>query len=111
MGWFGTIKRRVFGGTPTYDGAGLGRRTLAWTVANPGAVAALAYTQEQLRELRARPFSAADQERVGAAWIKVFADIDALGPNADPGSEAALEIGRRARALINEFTQGDPANR
>lgn len=67
------------------------------------------YTQEQLRELRARPFSAADQERVGAAWIKVFADIDALGPNADPGSEAALEIGRRARALINEFTQGDPA--
>ena len=49
MGWIGTIKRRVFGGTPTYDGAGLGRRTLAWTVANPGAVAALAYTQEQLR--------------------------------------------------------------
>ena len=67
------------------------------------------YTQEQLRELRARPFSAEDQARVSAAWVKVFADIDALGPNADPGSEAALEIGRRARALINEFTQGDPA--
>ena len=67
------------------------------------------YTQEQLRELRARPFSAEDQARVSAAWIKVFADIDALGPNADPGSETALEIGRRARALINEFTQGDPA--
>ena len=67
------------------------------------------YTQEQLRELRARPFSAADQERVSAAWIRVFADIDALGPDADPASEAALEIGRRARALINEFTQGDPA--
>lgn len=67
------------------------------------------YTQEQLRELRARPFSAEDQARVSAAWVKVFADIDALGPNADPGSETALEIGRRARALINEFTQGDPA--
>ena len=25
MGWFGTIRRRVFGGTPTYDGAGLGQ--------------------------------------------------------------------------------------
>lgn len=67
------------------------------------------YTQEQLLELRARPFSAEDQARVSAAWIRVFADIDALGPNADPGSETALEIGRRARALINEFTQGDPA--
>ncbi len=67
------------------------------------------YTQEQLRELRARPFSAEDQARVSAAWAKVFADIDALGANADPGSDEALEIGRRARALINEFTQGDPA--
>lgn len=67
------------------------------------------YTQEQLRDLRARPFTAEDQARVSAAWAKVFADIEALGPNADPGSDAALEIGRRAQALINEFTQGDPA--
>jgi len=73
------------------------------------AIAQKHYTQEQLRELRARPFSAEDQARVGAAWTKVFADIEALGANADPGSEAALEIGRRARDLINEFTQGDPA--
>jgi capsid protein len=34
---------------PTYDGAGQGRRTLAWAVGNPGAVAALAYSQESLR--------------------------------------------------------------
>ena len=67
------------------------------------------YTQEQLRELRARPFTAEDQARVSAAWAEVFADIEALGPNADPGSDAALAIGRRARDLINEFTQGDPA--
>lgn len=39
----------------------------------------------------------------------MFADIEALGPNADPGSDAALDIGRRARVLIAEFTQGDPA--
>ncbi len=67
------------------------------------------YTPEQLAELRARPFSAEDQARVGAAWAQVFADIDALGPNADPASAQALDIGRRAQALISEFTQGDPA--
>jgi DNA-binding transcriptional MerR regulator len=65
------------------------------------------YTPEQLQELRARPFTADDQARVGAAWTQVFADIDALGPNADPASGKALEIGRRAQALIQEFTQGD----
>lgn len=74
-----------------------------------GALAQKHYTQAQLRELRARPFTAEDQARVSAAWEKVFADIDALGPNADPGSDAALEIGRRAQAPIDEFTQGDPA--
>lgn len=67
------------------------------------------YTPEQLQELRRRPFTARDQERVSAAWAQVFADIDALGPNADPASPPALAIGARAQALINEFTQGDPA--
>lgn len=67
------------------------------------------YTPEQLDKLRSREFSAEDQARVGAAWGQVFADIDALGPSADPASAKALEIGRRAQALIAEFTQGDPA--
>jgi MerR family transcriptional regulator, thiopeptide resistance regulator len=67
------------------------------------------YTPEQLAALRARSFSASDQERVSLAWAKVYADIEALGPNADPASEQALEIGRRAHALIGEFTQGDPS--
>jgi MerR family transcriptional regulator, thiopeptide resistance regulator len=67
------------------------------------------YTPEQLAELGARPFTAEDQARVSAAWAQVYADIDALGPNADPASDAALAIGRRAQALIGEFTQGDPA--
>ncbi|MEZ5995531.1 MAG: MerR family transcriptional regulator [Hyphomonadaceae bacterium] len=67
------------------------------------------YTPEQLQALRSRPFSAEDQARVSAAWAAVFADIEALGPNPDPASDRALEIGRRARSLINEFTQGDPA--
>jgi len=67
------------------------------------------YTPEQLQKLRARPFSTEDQERVSAAWAAIYADIDALGPSAEPGSEKALQIGQRAKALIDEFTQGDPA--
>ena len=67
------------------------------------------YTPEQLHELRARPFTAEDRARVGAAWERVFADINALGPSPDPASPQALDIGRRAQALINEFTQGDPS--
>jgi DNA-binding transcriptional MerR regulator len=67
------------------------------------------YTKEQLAELKSRPFTDADQARVSAAWASVYEDLDALGKNADPKSEAALAIGRRAGALIQEFTQGDPA--
>jgi DNA-binding transcriptional MerR regulator len=67
------------------------------------------YTPEQLQDLRARPFTAEDQARVSAAWAQVFGDIDALGANPDPSSPQALDIGRRAQALIAEFTQGDPA--
>jgi hypothetical protein len=67
------------------------------------------YTREQLAQIKARPFSAADQARVGDAWLKIWADIDALGDAPSTTSDAALAIGRRAKALIDEFTQGDPA--
>lgn len=67
------------------------------------------YTPEQLAELKARDFTSADQSRVSAAWDKIYDDIDALGPDADPASDAAIKVGRRAYALILEFTQGDPA--
>jgi DNA-binding transcriptional MerR regulator len=60
------------------------------------------YTPEQLQVLRARPLTAQ------LAWAKMFADINALGPNADPASPQALALGRRAQALIAEITQGDP---
>ena len=69
MGWIQTMRSSLsagrvglslFGGrhsglgraspsNPTYDGIGGGRRALAWQVGNPGAVAALAYTQMELR--------------------------------------------------------------
>lgn len=67
------------------------------------------YTPEQLNELRSRQFSVEDQARVGAAWTRVFADIDALGADPDPTSDRAGDIARRAKALIDEFTQGDPS--
>ena len=40
MQWFKSIRRKLFGSTPTYDGVGGGRRSLAWSVGNPGAVRA-----------------------------------------------------------------------
>lgn len=67
------------------------------------------YTPEQLAQIRSRTFTAADQKRVGDAWERIWADIDALGDAPSTTSAAALSIGRRAMALILEFTQGDPA--
>lgn len=49
MGWFRKLRRAMFGGTPTYDGIGGGRRALAWLPGNPGAIAALISTQTELR--------------------------------------------------------------
>ena len=49
MGWFKTIRRRLFTTTPTYDGIGGGRRAMAWSVGNPGAVAAMLFNQTELR--------------------------------------------------------------
>ena len=49
MAFFKTLRRRLFGGSPIYDGVGGGRRSIAWSVGNPGAVAALLYTQSDLR--------------------------------------------------------------
>lgn len=67
------------------------------------------FTAEQLQRLRARSFTEADQRRVGEAWNTIFADIDALGSDADPASDKALDIARRADALLAEFSAGDPA--
>jgi len=52
-GWFQSIKRKffatAFSSAPTYDGIGSGRRALAWSVGNPGAVAAMLFNHNELR--------------------------------------------------------------
>ncbi len=67
------------------------------------------YTPEQLEALKARPFTDEDQARVSAAWADVYAEAERLAANdADPGGAEGLELARRSRALIAEFTGGDP---
>lgn len=66
------------------------------------------FTAEQLQEFRARKFTSVDQARVSAAWSAIFADIAALGPDPDPAGDKALDLARRADALLGEFSGGDP---
>jgi len=82
MGWFEAIKRRLFGSTPVYDGVGGGRRSLAWQVGNPGAVAALALTQD---ELRAKSRDIVRRNAWAAAGVDAFV-ANAIGTGIKPQS-------------------------
>jgi len=48
MAWYTKI-RNLFGQPPVHEAAGRGRRALAWTSGNPGAVAAMLATSAELR--------------------------------------------------------------
>lgn len=66
------------------------------------------YSPGQLASLQARPFTKADQARVSAAWAAIYEEADRLAAaDAGAGTPEALDLARRARALIEEFTQGD----
>ena len=67
MAWLKNLRRRMFGGTPVYDGTGGGRRALAWMPGNPGAVAALSLAQD---ELRAKSRDLVRRNAWGAAGIE-----------------------------------------
>ncbi|WP_127476568.1 phage portal protein [Sulfurivermis fontis] len=82
MGWFSHLRRRLFGNTPTYDAAGMGRRTLAWMPGNPGAVSALATTQPALR---AKSRDMARRNAWAAAGIEAFV-ANAIGTGIKPQS-------------------------
>jgi len=82
MTWFKTLRHRLFGATPIYDGAGFGRRTLAWSVSNPGAVAALAHSQDNLR---AKSRDLVRRNAWAAAGIEAFV-ANAIGTGIKPQS-------------------------
>jgi hypothetical protein len=65
------------------------------------------YSPEQLAALKARNFTEEDQARVGAAWKEVIAEAQRLA-GSDPGAPEAQALARRWKALVEEFTQGDP---
>ena len=92
MSWINTIKRRMFGNTPVYDGAGMGRRALKWNPGNPGAVSALALTQDQLRT---KSRDLVRRNAWAAAGIEAFV-ANAIGTGIKPQSMVADAAQREA---------------
>ena len=95
MAWFKTmsrIGRRMFGGTPVYDGTGGGRRALAWMPSNPGAVSALSLAQD---ELRAKSRDLVRRNAWAAAGIEAFV-ANAIGTGIKPQSMVQDQATREA---------------
>ena len=92
MRWFTQLGRRLFGGTPIYDGAGPGRRAVAWQPSNLGAVAALAYTQDQLR---AKSRDMVRRSAWAAAGVEAFV-ANAIGTGIKPQSMVQDAVQREA---------------
>ena len=96
MLWFERMRRRVgvrlLAGTPFYDGIGGGRRALAWQVGNPGAVAALASTQH---ELRVKSRDLVRRNAWAAAGVEAFVS-NAIGTGIKPQSMVADNALREA---------------
>ena len=86
------IGRRMFGGTPVYDGTGGGRRALAWMLGNPGAVAALSLAQD---ELRAKSRDLVRRNAWAAAGIEAFV-ANAIGTGIKPQSMVQDQATREA---------------
>ncbi|HEY8950856.1 MAG TPA: MerR family transcriptional regulator [Rhizomicrobium sp.] len=63
------------------------------------------YAPEDLAKTKAQHFN---QEDVSKAWNTLFTDAKAVMAKGDPYSAEALDVARRWRALVSQFTQGDP---
>ncbi len=92
MAWLKNLRRRMFGGTPVYDGTGGGRRALAWMPSNPGAVAALSLAQD---ELRAKSRDLVRRNAWAAAGIEAFV-ANAIGTGIKPQSMVPDQATREA---------------
>ncbi|MGH7025367.1 MAG: MerR family transcriptional regulator [Caulobacteraceae bacterium] len=64
------------------------------------------FNAEEIKETANRPF---DQEQIGAQWDSLIAEAKALMAKGDPTSPAAIDLARRWKAQVDQFTRGDPA--
>ena len=94
MSFFSNLKRQLFGGksTPIYDGVGSGRRSVAWMPGNLGAVATLAYAQD---DLRAKSRDLIRRNAWAAAGVEAFV-ANAIGTGIKPQSMVADNLIREA---------------
>lgn len=49
-----------------------------------------------------------DQEQIGHQWDSLVAEAKVLMAKGDPASPAALDLARRWKAQVEQFTRGDP---
>jgi lambda family phage portal protein len=93
MTWWAQLRASLFGRpTPTYDGTGSGRRAMAWQVGNPGAVAALAFSQD---ELRAKSRDLVRRNAWAAVGVEAFV-ANAIGTGIKPQSMVVDPVLREA---------------
>jgi MerR family transcriptional regulator, thiopeptide resistance regulator len=64
------------------------------------------FSQAEIDEAAKRPF---DQEAVSRNWDSMIAEARRLMAIGDPASPEALDLARRWKAQVAEFTRGDPA--
>jgi len=69
-------------------------------------ISAKYFTPEESRALSGRKF---DQKEVSARWERVIEDAKVAMAKGDPASPAALDVARRWKKLVDEFTRGDAA--
>jgi hypothetical protein len=64
------------------------------------------YTPADRAALAARPY---DQAEIGRQWMALIEEARVLMAAGDPASPAAQDLGRRWKALYEQFTGGDKA--
>ncbi len=63
------------------------------------------FSQAEIDETAKRPFDPAHTQK---AWDDLIAEAKTLMAIGDPASPAALDLARRWKAQVEEFTRGDP---
>lgn len=108
MGWFRSFRAKLFTQAPSYDGVGVGRRAVAWSVGNPGAVSAMLFNQN---ELRAKSRDLVRRNAWANAALESFV-ANAIGTGIKPQSMLADAAQREAiQSLWRDWVEeADAAN-